>query len=291
MDRTLIGQNINGYVIARPIGTGGMGRVFTAFHAESRHPVAIKIMLPEFAEDESFRARFWREAELMITLRHLHIVPVITYGEWYGYLYIVMQLIKGPTLESILRHHDFSPLTAWQIVRPITDALQYGHAHNVLHRDLKTGNILIERQGDGNHVYLTDFGLGKRPHLDTQLTALGASVGTPEYMAPEVALGRPADHRADLYSFGVILYELLLGVLPFQGANAQMIALAHVDDPVPLPRHYQPQFPAQLQELLLQALAKDPDVRYQSAWDLQRAYYQAVQELDADARRACYWIG
>ncbi len=290
MDRTLIGQDINGYVLVRPIGTGGMGRVYTAYHVQSRRPVALKIMLPEFAEEESFRTRFWREAELMITLRHPHIVPVITYGEWRGYLYIVMQLIKGPTLESILRHHRFSPLTAWQIVRPITDALEYGHAHNVLHRDLKTGNILIERQGDGNHVYLTDFGLGKRPHLDTRLTAFGVSVGTPEYMAPEVALGLPADHRADLYSFGVILYELLLGVLPFQGANEQMTALAHVDEPVPLPRQRHPLFPERLQALLLYALAKDPDARFQSAWDMQRAYYAVVQALDANVRRACYWV-
>ena len=117
------------------------------------------------------------------------------------------------------------------------------------------------------------------------------SVGTPEYMAPEVALGLPADHRADLYSFGVILYELLLGVLPFQGANEQMTALAHVDEPVPLPRQRHPHFPERLQALLLYALAKDPDARFQSAWDMQRAYYAVVQALDANVRRACYWVG
>ncbi|GAB4417070.1 MAG: hypothetical protein Kow00106_12850 [Anaerolineae bacterium] len=290
MDGALIGQVLNGYVIVRPIGTGGMARVYTAYELETQQPVAIKIMLPELSADESFRARFWREAELMITLRHPHIVPVFTYGEWRDYLYIVMQLIKGPTLESVLRYHRFSPLTAWQIVRPVADALSYGHEHNVLHRDLKTGNILIERVGEGNHVYLTDFGLGKRPHLDTRLTATGISVGTPEYMAPEVALGHPADHRADLYSFGVILYELLLGILPFQGANEQMTALAHIDEPVPLPRAYHPQFPQALQTLLLRALAKEPEARYQSAREMQHAFYTAVQTLDPDTRRTCFWV-
>ncbi len=289
MDHLLTGQNIHGYIIGRTIGAGGMGHVYHAYEIATRRSVAIKIMLPEFAQDESFRIRFWREAELMSTLRHPHIVPVITYGEWGDYLYIVMQLVRGPSLERILLHHRFSPLTAWQIVRPITAALGFGHDHRILHRDLKTANILIERCGEGNHSYLTDFGLGKRPGLDTTLTAAGVSIGTPEYMAPEVAMGTPADHRADLYSFGVIMYELLLGTLPFKGANMQMTALAHVDEPVPPPRTLHPRFPIRLQNLLLRALAKDPDGRYQSAQELQQAYYDTVKTLDESAQRTCYW--
>ena len=290
MDHLFIGQNVNGYIIGRNIGVGGMGRVYHAYETASQRSVAIKIMLPEFARDESFRTRFWREAELMITLRHPHIVPVITYGEWQEFLYIVMQLVRGPSLERILLHHRFTPLTAWQIVRPITAALGFGHEHKVLHRDMKTANILIERRGEGNHVYLTDFGLGKRPGLDTTLTASGVSVGTPEYMAPEVAMGAPADHRSDLYSLGVILYELLLGMLPFKGANPQMTALAHVDEAVPPPRMHHPRFPIRLQNLLLQALAKDPNARFQTAQELQQAYYDAVNSMDADASRTCYWV-
>lgn len=289
MDNQLFGQNINGYIVGRNIGVGGMGRVYQAYEVETRTPVAIKVMLPEFVEDDSFRTRFWREVELMITLRHPHIVPVFAYGEWYDYLYIVMQLVRGPSLERILPYHHFSPLTAWQIVRPITEALGFGHDHHVLHRDLKTGNILIEPRGQANHVYLTDFGLSKRPGLDATLTASGVSVGTPEYMAPEMAMGSPADHRADLYSFGVILYELLLGRLPFLGVSPQMTALAHVDQPVPPPRTFEPHFPLKLQNLLLQALAKDPAARFQSAHALQTAYYEAVKGLDDEARRTCYW--
>jgi serine/threonine protein kinase len=289
VDDHLIGQNINGYIAIKNIGIGGMGRVYQAYEVETQTPVAIKVMLPEYAEDHSFRTRFWREAELMITLRHPHIVPVFAYGEWSAYLYIVMQLVRGPSLERILPHHRFSPLTAWQIVRPITEALGFGHDHHVLHRDLKTGNILIEPRGQGNQVYLTDFGLGKRPGLDTTLTASGVSVGTPEYMAPEMAMGSAADHRADLYSLGVIIYELLLGRLPFLGVNPQMTALAHVDQPVPHPRAFEPHFPLKLQNLLLQALAKDPAARFQSAGELRIAYYEAVKALDDQARRACYW--
>ena len=290
MDSQLIGHNINGYVVGATIGIGGMARVHKAYEVETRTPVAIKIMLPEFAEDDSFRTRFLREAELMITLRHPHIVPVYSYGEWSGYLYIVMQLVKGPSLEHVLPHHTFSPLTAWQIVCPITGALGFGHAHSVLHRDLKTANILIEPRGQGNHLYLSDFGLGKRPGVDSTLTAVGVSVGTPEYMAPEVAMGTPADHRADLYSLGVIIYELLLGQLPFRGANPQLTALAHVDQPIPHPRMFHKQFPLRLQNLLLQALAKDPAARFQSAEDLRLAYYNAVKDMDDQARRTCYWV-
>jgi serine/threonine protein kinase len=290
VDNHLIGQNINGYIVGHNIGGGGMGRVYQAYEAETQTPVALKVMLPEFAEDEYFRSRFYREAELMITLRHPNVVDVYAYGEWSGYLYIVMQLVKEPSLDRILPRHRFSPLTTWQIVRPVSEALGFGHAHGVIHRDLKTGNILIEPRGEGNHVYLSDFGLGKRPGLDTTLTAAGASVGTPEYMAPEVAMGHPADARADLYSLGVITYELLLGRIPFQGANPQMIALAQVDQPVPRPRTLNPHFPAALEGVLLQALAKDPEARFQTVEDLRQAYHDVVKSLDEPARRACYWV-
>ncbi len=290
MDDQLIGQNINGYIVEHNIGSGGMGRVYQAVEVESQAPMAIKIMLPEFAEDNSFRTRFLREAELMITLHHPHIVPVYTYGEWYGYLYIVMKLVKGPSLERILQRQRFSPLTAWQVVRPLSEALGFGHANHVLHRDLKTGNVLVEPRGPGNHVYLGDFGLGKRPGLDTTLTAAGISVGTPEYMAPEVAMGTPSDHRADLYSLGVIVFELLLGCLPFRGVNPQMTALAHVDQPVPRARTLHPHFPRRLESMLMQALAKDPAARFQSADEVRQAYYDAVKSLDDEARRTCFWV-
>ncbi len=290
VDSELIGQNVKGYIVMRHIGVGGMGRVYQGYEAETQTPVAVKVLLPEYADDENFRARFWREAELMITLRHPHIVPVYAYGEWNGFLYIVMQLVKGPSLESILRHHRFSPLTAWQIVRPVCEALNYGHDQGVIHRDLKTANILIEPRGEGNHVYLTDFGLGKRPGLDTTLTAAGVSVGTPEYMAPEVAMGTSADQRSDLYSLGVIIYEVLLGRLPFLGVNPQMTALAHVDQPPPPPRTLNKQFPLRLQNFLLQVLSKDPKARFRSGEDMKTAYYEAVKVMDESARRVCYWV-
>jgi serine/threonine-protein kinase len=138
-------------------------------------------------------------------------------------------------------------------------------------------------------VYLGDFGLGKRPGLDTTLTAAGVSVGTPEYMAPEVAMGSQADEQSDLYSLGVIIYELLLGRLPFDGPNPQMIALAHVDQPVPRPRRLNPEFPGPLEAVILQTLAKDPQSRFRSVDELRGAYYHAVKDLNDAARRMCYW--
>ncbi|WP_119068318.1 serine/threonine protein kinase [Aggregatilinea lenta] len=290
MEDKLIGQTIEGYLVGPNIAAGGMGRIYQALDTKRDTTVAIKILLPEYARDENFQTRFWREAELMSTLRHPHIVPVYTYGEWGDYLYIVMQLVRGPSLEHILQRRQFSPLTAWQIVRPVTEALGFGHRYGVLHRDLKTGNILIERRGEGNYVFLTDFGLGKRPDFDTTLTAAGVSVGTPEYMAPEVAMGQPSDHRADLYSMGVVLYELLLGRLPFHDKSPQMTALAHVDKSVPRPRTIHTRFPRSLEALLLRALEKDPRLRFQSAVEMQQAYYESVKALEPAACRACYWI-
>ena len=290
MDNLLIGQNLNGYIVGHNIGGGGMGRVYQAIEVETQTPVALKILLPEFAQDEHFRSRFMREAQLMIALRHANIVPVYAYGEWEGYLYIVMKLVKGPALDRILNHHPFTPLTGWQIVRPVGTALHHGHQQNVMHRDLKPGNILVERRGEGNHVYLSDFGLGKRPGLDTTLTAAGIAVGTPEYMAPEAAMGQSPDARSDVYSLGVIIYELLLGQLPFDESQPHLTALAHVDKPVPRPRRLNPQFPGRLESVILRALEKPPASRYQTADALQHAYYDAVKDLDDAVRRASYWV-
>jgi serine/threonine protein kinase len=290
VDSYLIGQNINGYIVGPNIGGGGMGRIYQALEAETQTPVALKIMLPEFAENAQFRSRFMREAELMISLRHSNIVPVYAYGEWNGYLYIVMKLIKGPALDRVLIHHRFTPLTAWQIVRPVSAALHYGHQQGVMHRDLKPGNILIERRGQGNHVYLSDFGLSKRPGLDTTLTAAGIAVGTPEYMAPEAAMGLGSDARTDVYALGVIMYELLLGRLPFDEGQPHLTALAHVDRPVPRPRRLNSRFPGRVESVILRALEKDPDSRYQSVENVRQAYYDAVKELDDAARRVSYWM-
>lgn len=290
MDSQIIGQNLNGYIVGPNIGVGGMGRIYQASEAETQTPVALKIMLPEFAEDEQFRTRFMREAQLMIALRHTNILPVYAYGEWRGYLYIVMKLVKGPSLDRILALHSFTPLTAWQIVRPVADALHFGHEHNVMHRDLKPGNILVERRGEGNHVYLGDFGLGKRPGMDTTLTAAGIAVGTPEYMAPEAAMGTGADARSDVYSLGVIVYELLLGRLPFSEGQPHLTALAHVDKPVPRPRRLNPRFPGRLENVILRTLEKDPDSRYQTADEMKLAYYYTVKDLDDAVRRASYQV-
>ncbi len=291
MDEQLIGQVIDGYVIGPLIAAGGMGRIYQALRERDRRIAAIKVLMPEYALDESFRIRFWREAELMSTLRHPHIIPVYHYGEWSGYLYIIMKLVRGPSLERVLQFRTFTPLSAWAIVRPVTEALGFGHRQQVLHRDLKTANILLDAdQGSRPHVYLSDFGLGKRPGFDRTLTADGISVGTPEYMAPEVAMGGQADPRADLYSMGVMIYEMLLGRLPFQGQSAQMIALAHVDDPVPRPRLLRRDFPRSLETLLLRGLEKRPDARFQTADELRQAYFEALSTLDEAARRQCYWV-
>lgn len=292
MDEQLIGQVIGGFIVGPLIAVGGMGRIYQALDERTRQTAAIKVLMPEYARDENFRTRFWREAELMSTLNHPHIIPIYRYGEWSDYLYMVMKLIQGPSLERVLQFRTFTPLSAWTIVRPVTEALGFGHQLQVLHRDLKTANILLDTTENERrpHVYLSDFGLGKRPGFDRTLTANGISVGTPEYMAPEVAMGQPADQRADLYSMGVMIYEMLLGHLPFQGSSAQMTALAHVDHPVPRPRMLRPDFPRPLEALLLRALDKQPNTRFQTADDLRLSYFDTVQSLDPLERQTCYWI-
>jgi serine/threonine protein kinase len=158
---------------------------------------------------------------------------------------MVMKLIQGPSLERLLQFSHLYPAqrvdeSSARSPRP----LGFGHRLQVLHRDLKTANILLDTSDARPHIYLSDFGLGKRPGLDRTLTASGISVGTPEYMAPEVAMGEPADQRADLYSMGVMIYEMLLGQLPFQGSSAQMTALAHSITRSPHPRLRRPDFRA-----------------------------------------------
>jgi len=285
----ITGRRVGGFTIGPRVADGGMGSVYQASRPDSSDLFAIKIMLTEHDGNDEYRQRFIRETKLMQTLKHPNITPVFAAGEEQDMLYFVMPLVRGPSVFDLLRRRRFSPLTAWQIFSPVAQALDYAHHRGVIHRDIKPSNILIETQdGKAHHVYLVDFGLSKIDGLKT-LTKSGVSMGTPHYMAPEQVQAKPLSPQSDIYSLGVVLFELLLGQLPFQASNPYKIALKHLRDAPPLPRTLHADFPLVLEQVLMQALAKEPLQRFASAEVFRMAYANAVQALDKQARQREYW--
>lgn len=287
------GTEIGGFVIEKQLAEGGMGSVYQASQLGFTEPVALKILLPEFSDDKEYRQRFQQEALLMQSLRHPHIVPIFAFGDENGLMYFAMHLVRGPSLSELLLRRRFSPLTGWQILNPVAQALDFAHQHRIIHRDIKPGNVLIEavdKQGNrGNHVFLGDFGLSKVVGA-TSMTKTGVSLGTPHYMAPEHVLGQPLTAQSDLYSLAVLMYEVLLGRLPYYGNKPQEIAFHHVDSNPPLPHELHPDFPVPLETVLMRAMAKAARDRYPSAGEFSLAYARAVQEIAPDARKMEYWV-
>ena len=288
----LTGSVIDGFRIGSRLGGGAMGEVYEAFPdpAAPGNKVAIKFLSSDLLDDEEFVARFEREMRLMQSLEHPNIIPMIGYGAGTDYLYITMKLIDGVSLATLMRQRRFSPIATWNILRPLSEALEYGHSEGVVHRDVKPGNIMLEQHADGPHLYLMDYGMSKKPGMDVTLTEKGISVGTPEYMSPEAAMGRPVDHRADVYSLAVVVYELLLGVLPFDLGEPHLTALAQVRDAPPLPSSRNPDFPRPLEEVILTSLAKSAADRHASVTALAQEYYEAAASLSDEEQRTQYTL-
>jgi serine/threonine protein kinase len=289
---SLKGQVVDGYTIGNRLGGGAMGQVYEALPdaSDPGNAVAIKFLSEDLLGDEEFVARFEREMRLMQSLEHPNIVPLIGYGSGVDFLYIAMKFIDGMSLGRLMQQRRFSPIATWNIVKPLCEALEYGHSEGVVHRDVKPGNIMLEQHESGPHLYLMDYGMGKKPGMDITLTEKGVSVGTPEYMSPEAAMGHRVDHRGDIYSLAVVVYELLLGVLPFDLHEPHLTALAHVrDDPPPLTVQ-NPDFPHSLEKVIMTSLAKSPSERHQSAMEFAQAYYDAAAGLSEDEQRTQYTL-
>lgn len=287
----VVGQQIACYTIGKIIATGGMGSVHYAHGPDVSEPLAIKILRPDYSQDEEFRKRFEREAYLLMRLDHPHILPVYDYGRADGLMFLVMRLVRGPSLYQLQTRRHFSPSSAYQLLEPLAEALDYAHDNAVIHRDIKPGNILIEADAtNGSNVYLADFGLSKLIG-DTLLTRVGKSVGTPQYMSPEQVLDHPLDRRSDIYSLGLLAYELLLGRLPYYAKTAQQVAFKHVKELPPTPRQLSPAFPEPLENVLMRALAKNPKERYATAGEFSAAYGEALQQINAESRKVDYWVG
>jgi serine/threonine-protein kinase len=264
----LLGQQIAGYRIEQEIGRGGMAVVYRARDLRLERTVALKLLAPELARNDTFRRRFTHESRAAAAIDHPHIVPVFEAGETDGVLYIAMRYVVGSDLRHLLdRAGPLSPATALRVAAQVASALDAAHDHGLVHRDVKPGNILVSSGTDSDHpehVYLTDFGLTKKSLSLTGFTTVGQFVGTLDYVAPEQISGRPVDARCDVYGLACVVYEILAGHPPFRRDDDMALLWAHqYDDPPPL-TEARPDLTPQADPVLAKALAKTPDDRYPS---------------------------
>jgi serine/threonine-protein kinase len=271
-------QSLGKYTLGELLGQGGMGAVYRSFHPLLKRPIAIKVMLASVATDPQAHQRFLREAQVVAVLSHPHIVNIFDVDVQNGQPYIVMDFAEGGSLAGRLRAGPIALEETLRLATALADALAYAHSQGLIHRDLKPANVLLRL--DGSPV-LADFGLARPAIADSaaQITATGAVMGTLAYMAPEQFSGQPADTRADIYAFGVMLYEMLTGRVPFDGDSAQ-IMYGHLQQPPPPPRRLNPSVPDAVEQLILRMLEKDPSLRPQSAAEVATAL-QALQSNGA----------
>ncbi|GAA4042604.1 serine/threonine-protein kinase [Streptomyces shaanxiensis] len=264
----LIGRQVAGYRIEQEIGRGGMAVVYRARDVRLDRTVALKLLAPELARNDTFRRRFTHESRTAAAIDHPHIVPVYEADETDGVLYIAMRYVSGSDLRHLLDlQGPLPPPTALRIAVQVASALDAAHEHGLVHRDVKPGNILVARGTDSDHpehVYLTDFGLTKKSLSLTGFTTVGQFVGTLDYVAPEQISGKPVDARCDVYGFACVVYECLAGHPPFQRDEDMALLWAHqYDEPPPLTEERTDLAPT-VDAVFAMALAKSPDDRHDS---------------------------
>jgi beta-lactam-binding protein with PASTA domain/predicted Ser/Thr protein kinase len=270
------------YRVVSRVGSGGMADVYLAEDELLGRQVAVKLLHHHFAEDQEFVERFRREASSAAALSHQNIVAIFDRGEWQGTYYIAMEYVAGRSLKTIVREQGaLQPALAIDITCQILQAARFAHRHGVIHRDLKPHNVLLDEDG---RVRVTDFGIARAGASDMTLT--GSIMGTAQYLSPEQAQGHPVGETSDLYSVGVILYELLAGVVPFEGETAVAIAFKQVAAEPRPPSELNPAVPIALDAIVLRALAKDPARRYQSADEFLAALARERALLPAPAATA-----
>ena len=279
MDTLQPGQMLGPYRIISQVGQGGMATVYKAYQASVDRYVAIKVLPGQLAQTPEFAARFQQEARIIAKLEHPHILPVFDYGESDGLTYFVMRYLDAGTLKD--RMIEGRPLPLPEIDRiftQLTDALSYAHAKGVVHRDLKPANALIDSQGN---IFLTDFGIAKLlESASPRLTQTDAIMGTPAYISPEQAQGQPVDRRSDIYSLGIILYEMVTGSVPFTAETPLAVLFKHISDPLPPPSKVKPDLGKPIERVLLKALAKNPQDRFATATEFLEAWKRALQETE-----------
>jgi serine/threonine-protein kinase len=269
-----VGATFGDYAIESVLGRGGMGTVFLATQRRLGRRVALKVIAPELALDEEFRARFLRESQLAASLDHPNVIPIYDADEVDGALYLAMRYVSGPSLQTLLRERGtLSPTETLRVAEQIGGALDAAHKAGLVHRDVKPANILLAESGE--HAYLCDFGLAKRT-TSRELTRTGFFLGTADYSAPEQIEGRPLDGRADIYSLGCLLFHCLAGRPPFVRETEIAVLNAHLQDPPPALSSVRSDLPHTLDDVLASAMAKSPDDRYPTGAALADALGKAV---------------
>lgn len=267
------------YQILHSLGGGGMAVVYKAKDLLIDRYVAVKVMNNSLVHDQDFIRRFFREAKAAGSLSHPNVVSVYDVGREGSIYYMVMEYVQGPSLiELIKQEGPLSPEKAVYIASHICDGLSHAHRHGVIHRDIKPHNILV----DQDHRYkVTDFGISYFPSASTITTKTGYVMGSVHYFSPEQASGGQIDRSSDIYSLGILLYEMLTKKVPFNGDSSISIALKHLQEPVPDPKIYNPAIPEALRQVLLRALDKDPKKRYQTAAEMKYALQHALKKPNA----------
>ncbi|NQT53271.1 serine/threonine protein kinase [bacterium] len=252
-------QKLGIYVIESRIGKGGMGSVYLAYDPTLKRRVAIKVLPTRLAADPDYVARFEREATTLAQIRHPNLMHIYAVGKDRGLHYIAMEYIKGHTLSGLIREKGALPLgDSVATLSQVLGALAKVHAAGIVHRDLKTTNVLVDEDG---RAVLMDFGLAK-PRYDHSVTTENLILGTPEYMAPELAEGADADFRSEIYAMGIILFEMLVGRVPFRSTSAIRTLREHIEKPVPSVHAIRDDLPPEIDSILARALAKTPEERY-----------------------------
>jgi serine/threonine-protein kinase len=269
------GENVGPYRIIEQLGQGGMATVFKAYHPALDRYVALKVMHPAFMQDPQFLRRFQREAKVVARLDHPNIVPVYDFADHQNQPYLVMKFVEGETLKAVLDRGWPAKDRILAIVRAVGAALSYAHAQGVLHRDIKPSNILLT---SGSGVFLTDFGLARIAEAGQSTLSGDQLLGTPHYISPEQARGEQnLDEGTDIYSLGIVLYQLCVGRVPFSSDTPFSIIHDHIYTPLPLPRSINAKIPEDLEKVLLKALAKDRKDRFNTVAETIEAFERAVQ--------------
>jgi hypothetical protein len=270
------GNQIAGYQIAEQIGTGGMAVVYRALDLRLDRQVALKVLAPRLAEDDGFRQRFIRESRAAAGVDHPHIIPVFEAGEADGVLFIAMRYVSGGDVRSLIQTEGtLSTARASAIASQAAAALDTAHAHGLVHRDVKPGNILLDSAGGRDHVYLADFGLSKYAVGANTLTGTGQFMGTLDYVSPEQIQGHRADGRADQYALACTVVEMLCGKPPYTRDESMALLWAQLEAPPPLVTEMRADLPAGLNEVISTALAKSPADRFRTCLDFATALAQA----------------
>ena len=287
------GAVLAGFRLKSLIGQGAMGAVYLAEGREAGPDIALKLLTAELTEDERFRQRFMREAEIAASLDHPHIVPIVAFGEEDGRLYLAMHHVDGSDLRDLLsREGALEPARTLHLLEQVAAALDAAHTAGLVHRDVKPANILVAGELGEEHAYVCDFGLARHLSSASSLTGDRGFVGTIDYVPPEQIAGGSIDRRADVYSLGCVVYECLTGERPFERESELSLVYAHLNEPPPRVTDMRPELPETLDGVVATALAKEPDDRFASCGELVAAFRAALggKAFTRRSRRRRRWV-